>query len=166
MKLIITLGLFAILVIFGQAKKIDREVIQGFHFHAYYFQNNNRQLTAIKHFHDAVNHEVKNGTLGNCALGQVHRGPVGPHATGMFLTCCNVTSVGPAVSFFMKNHDEFPVLMHALTTSEKLDHSERAFWLGKSLPVDLDHIAEKLHETPTCPAEYDTWNHNDFFPEH
>lgn len=166
MKLIITLGLFAILAILGQTQRIDREVIQSYHFHTYYFQNNRRQLNAIKRFHDAVNHEVKNGALSNCALGQLHRGPVGPHATGMFLTCCNFTSVVPAVSFFMKNHDEFSVLMHALTTSERLDHSERAFWLGKSIPIDLDNTAEKLHETPTCPTVYDTWNQNDFFPEH
>lgn len=127
-------------------------VIQGFHFHTYFFQNNEKHQEEVRSLRQIIEREIKTGILGNCSLNHLNSGPVGPHTIGSFETCCNVSSVGHGVSFFMQNRGKFSILLHPLTTSEMKDHSERAFWLGQKLPLDLATLSHKLHETPICPV--------------
>lgn len=148
MKFVITFGLLAFVVSVCQAS----DVIYGYHFHTYYFQNNRDSKADVQKFRDLVHKEITTGSLRSCAMNRLNLGPRGPHPIGSFETCCNVTSLGPGVSFFMKNRGKFSVLLHPLTESEVLDHSERAFWLGQKLPLDFSILSHDLHGTPVCPT--------------
>ena len=145
MKLFVLLALSLVVV------ANSHEVIQGFHFHTYFLQKNMDEYRKILKIRDLVHNEITSGVMKDCAMGSLHRDPVGPHPIGMFLTCCNVTSVGNAVSFFMKHRTTSSVLLHALTTSELKDHTERAFWLGQSMPLDVAGMSNDLHEAEYCP---------------
>lgn len=77
--------------------------------------------------------------------------PIGPHVIGSYETCCNETVLNGAVSWFMQNHGNLSVLLHALTRYEVLDHTYRAFWLGQKLSLDLTPLSPDLGEEPICP---------------
>lgn len=125
--------------------------IWGFHFHTYYFPASQRAL--VNDFYSLVSSEIKpGGQLANCALNHLNIAPVGPHPIGSFETCCNATALPKAISFFMKNRGKFPILLHPLTTSEVIDHTQRAMWMGPKVPLDLTPLSEELHQTPHCPT--------------
>jgi len=147
MKFVIIFGLLAFVVAVCQAS----DVIYGYHFHTYYFQDNRHSKEDVQKFRDLVHKEITTGSLGTCSMNHLNLEPIGPHPIGSFETCCNVTSLGPGVSFFMKNHGKFSILLHPLTKSEVLDHSERAFWMGQKLLLDFSHLSSALHKTPVCP---------------
>lgn len=71
-------------------------------------------------------------------------GPVGPHPIGSYETCCNKTSISKALTWFMENHGNLSVLLHPLTRYEVLDHTDRAMFLGKQLPLDVSVLSEDL----------------------
>ncbi|RWR99476.1 hypothetical protein B4U79_18615 [Dinothrombium tinctorium] len=121
---------------FGSGKW-DLDTIHGFHFHSYFFQRNeNSTRTAL-----LLKQEVEK---------LIREVPRGPHPIGSFMTCCNATSAKKSLDFFMKNRRSLSVLIHPLTRYEVLDHSERAAWIGQSLPLDLTALSEHLEHEPTC----------------
>jgi DOPA 4,5-dioxygenase len=125
-------------------------VIQGFHFHTYFFQDNRESKADVQEFRKLVFREITTGFMRNCSMNHLNLKPIGPHPIGSFETCCNISSLGPGVSFFMKNHGKFPILLHPLTESEVLDHSDRAFWMGQKLPLDFSGLSPELHRID-CP---------------
>lgn len=132
------------------------EVIQGFHFHTYFFQNNAEESRRIQEVRDLVHKEIVSGRMGSCVMESLHKEPIGPHPIGMFNTCCNVSSVGTGVSFFMQYRGSLSVLLHPLTKSEYIDHTERPFWLGQSLPLDVSDLPHERHEVDHCGHYYNT----------
>ena len=141
-----------VLLVLGVSLAIEaHEVIQGYHFHTYFFQDNKDHARKAQGLRDLIHREITSGILGNCSMNHLNMNPIGPHPIGSWETCCNVSSVGPGVSFFMQKRGEFSVLLHPLTTSEVIDHSERAFWLGQKMPLDLQVLSPELHHTPICP---------------
>lgn len=44
----------------------------------------------------------------------------------------------------MQNHGNLSVLLHPLTRYEVLDHTHRAMFLGKELPLDVSVLSEDL----------------------
>ncbi len=44
----------------------------------------------------------------------------------------------------MQNHGNLSVLLHPLTRQELLDHTTRAMWLGKSMPLDISMLREDI----------------------
>jgi len=142
-------------VAFASVEAIEKEVpIFGFHFHTYFFQNNkNHQNEALK-LRSMIEEEIRNGTLTDCALNHLNMGPRGPHPIGSWETCCNISSVSNGVSFFMKHRGRFNVLLHPLTKSEVIDHTERAFWLGQRMSLDTSVLESDLPDFPTCPKYY------------
>jgi len=127
-------------------------VIHGFHFHTYFFQNNDDHTKGARSLREIIHQEIASGVLANCSMNHLNLNPVGPHPIGSWETCCNVTSVGPAVSFFMQNRGQFSVLLHPLTVSEVIDHTERAFWLGQRMPLDTHVLSNDHHTAQICPV--------------
>mgnify|MGYP002715450367 CR=1 FL=1 len=76
--------------------------------------------------------------------------PIGPHPIGSWETCCNYTALSRATSWFMQNRGNHSVLLHPLTRFEVVDHTDRAMWLGKSMPLDLTPLSPDLGTPDTC----------------
>ena len=76
----------------------------------------------------------------DCIVANYTEGPLGPHPIGQFVTCCNHTALSRATSWFMQNHKNLTVLLHPLTRYEIIDHTERAMWLGQSMPLDISAL--------------------------
>lgn len=70
--------------------------------------------------------------------------PVGPHPIGSFETCCNKTSISSGLTWFMENHGNLSILLHPLTRYEVIDHTHRAMFLGKPLPLDVSVLSSDL----------------------
>jgi len=145
MKAILVVAVFGFLT-----QVLCHEVSQGYHFHVYFIHTNKRQLEETIKIRDHVLQEIEEGFLPDCSLSSIIRKPIGPHTFGQFFACCNVSSVGNAVSFFMQNRGNQSILLHRLSESEVKDHNERAFWLGPAIPLDEDNLGEDLGYTPQC----------------
>ncbi|CAL8072087.1 unnamed protein product [Orchesella dallaii] len=130
----------------GQSLSQEELEIHGYHFHTYFFQTNERNTQEALAFRDAIQNQIDNGFLGNCRLNRVNLAPVGPHPIGSYETCCNKTSISPALTFFMENHGNLSILLHPLTRYEVMDHTHRAMFLGEKLPLDVSVLSEDLAE--------------------
>ncbi|RWS19318.1 hypothetical protein B4U80_14460, partial [Leptotrombidium deliense] len=143
---------------FAFNKDWDLDSIRAYHFHAYFFQHNNKSTAEALAFRHEVNQLIDSGYLGECTttcrLCRFYRGPDGPHPIGNFLTCCNSSSIKPALDFFAKNRGSLPVLVHPLTEREIDDHTNRAMWIGHSLPLDESFLEEVLEPIDICDKDW------------
>ena len=73
-------------------------------------------------------------------LGRVHDRPVGPHAKAMFQALFAPADFGRIVPWLMQHRDGLDILVHPDTGDDLSDHRDRAMWLGRSLPIDLDKL--------------------------
>lgn len=143
---VVLLSLLAIAVVESAVPSI-----WGFHFHTYYFIKSQKSEAGA--FYLKIRNEMQpNGALANCVLSRFSEGPIGPHPIAQFAACCNATALPNAIGFFMKNRGDFPILLHPLTHSEVVDHTDRAMWMGNKIPLDLTYLSPELHHTPICPA--------------
>lgn len=94
--------------------------------------------------------ELSTNVLAGCRINFLNLGPRGPHSIGSFETCCNTSAINPAQSFFMQNHGNLSVLLHPLTRYEVLDHTDRAMWMGKEIPLDVSTLSHDLVDIPLC----------------
>lgn len=94
--------------------------------------------------------ELTTTQLAGCRLNTVNYGPRGPHPIGSYETCCNASAISSAQSFFMQNHGDLSVLLHPLTRYEVLDHTTRAMWLGKDMPLDISVLRHDAGEADKC----------------
>lgn len=104
-------------------------------------------------FYDAVGRETTfNGSLAHCSRGRMWNETIGPHPIAQFTVCCNATSLPTAIGWYMKTRDrlQLPILLHPLTTSEAIDHTSRAMWMGPKVPLDENQLEKKLHHQPVC----------------
>ncbi len=85
-----------------------------------------------------------------CRLNHVNYGPRGPHPIGSYETCCNSSALSHGVSWFMQNRGNLSILLHPLTRWEIIDHTDRAMFLGQSLPLDLSVLSWDLGEPDKC----------------
>lgn len=94
--------------------------------------------------------QVKLGHLKHCSISQLNDVPFKILPTGSFTTCCNRTSLTPAVSWFMQMHGDLSVFVHPVTDEANLllDHTRRLMWLGHPVPLDLAGLP---HDAPACP---------------
>jgi len=92
----------------------------------------------------AIQDEIDKGFLANCRLNRINLGPRGPHPIGSYETCCNKTSISPALSWFMLNHGNLSILLHPLTRFEVRDHTDRSMFLGPRVPLDTSVLADDL----------------------
>lgn len=130
------------------------DIIHAYHFHTYFLQRNNVSVSDVRSLRQMITQEIESGDMRDCALNRLNMEPKGPHPIGSFETCCNATSLNSALSFFMREHGKFSVLLHPLTREEVKDHTERAFWMGLRQGLDLGALQPLLSRTPTCPVRY------------
>ena len=57
-------------------------------------------------------------------------------------------SFAAAFSWFTLHRGNLSVLVHPLTRHELLDHTERAVWMGDSVPLDLSQLSPLLDHVP------------------
>ncbi|CAG2115669.1 unnamed protein product [Medioppia subpectinata] len=132
----------------------NEEDISGYHFHTYFFQNNVQSSGHAERLRTRVETNIANGLLNACITSEVYYDPVGPHPVGMFITCCNKTSMTPALSWFVQNHGNLSVLIHPLTREVLADHTDKATFLGKSMPLDLPTLPPVVKQPLKCIPEH------------
>jgi len=125
----------------------DLTEIVGYHFHTYFFERNPEHTKSAVDFRDAVQEEITKGILEGCRLAPFWLGAAGPHPIGSFETCCNSSALSRSMSYFIQNRPfNLSILLHPLTRWEVRDHTERALWLGQSMPLDLTILEADLGE--------------------
>ncbi|CAO3647474.1 unnamed protein product [Cunninghamella blakesleeana] len=118
------------------------EEIKEWHFHIYFFQNNNHQKEAALALRNRVLSLVQLGFFEVVPLHRVNYGPIGPHTVGSYEVWCPTEYFARAFSYFTLNRGELSILIHPLTKYPLKDHSSRAVWLGPSFPLDLSALSE------------------------
>ena len=88
-------------------------------------------------FRDKVEDLIEQEYLSNCVNSRIYTDPAALHPIGNFITCCNDTSMHRALPWFMQNHGNLSVLLHPLTKMALSDHTDRAMFLGKVVPLDF-----------------------------
>eukprot|EP01084_Bolivina_argentea_P316860 549330_1 len=125
--------------------------IEEFHFHVYFFQNNNLSVNAARWIQQqliqkVINHEFLvvlvgiNDTilpaLNASAVPLFNMEPKGPHPCGSFEVWTAASYMHQVMSWFMMNRGEISVLLHPLTNNSVEDHTGRLMWLGTSYRID------------------------------
>ncbi|RWS20337.1 hypothetical protein B4U80_14289 [Leptotrombidium deliense] len=132
----------------------DDEEVFHFHFHTQFFQNNNESVKTATALRQRVNQLISNGYLrhcsNNCPFCGFYTGPIAEFTVGVFLTCCNKSSVANALEFFSKNRGPLSVFVHPITLHPIEDHTRRGMWMGPSIPLDLSKLPVVRDPPPTC----------------
>jgi len=136
----------------AHAPGVATAVIREYHFHVYFFQNNEQSVADARRMQDAVLDAVRRKDLVVVTSGMTqddlpgletceptpnfNLGPVGPHPIGSFEIWVPYEHLAAAMSLVMLNRGETSVLLHPLSDNCVEDHVGRAMWLGPSLPLD------------------------------
>ena len=106
-----------------------------FHSHAYFDHTAPERLAAARAFMDLIER-----TFAETPHVEVHSlipFPAGPHPRGSFEVLFTRDAFAEYVTWLMFMRPEgIDILVHPLTLSQALDHTERAFWLGAPLGID------------------------------
>jgi DOPA 4,5-dioxygenase len=129
------------------------EEIKEFHFHVYFFPNNPASRESAHKLRQKIGSLAKQGFFHPIAdhASSLCDGPVGPHPIPMFGVWCPKEYFSRMFSWFILNHGEHSVLIHPLTKEELKDHSERASWIGKPVPLNTSKLDSML---AAIPAQY------------
>jgi len=98
----------------------------SFHAHVY-FEPGRREQAAALRSEIASRFDVQ--------IGRLHDRPVGPHPLPMFQVAFSVAQFAEFVVWLMQRRKGLPVLIHAETGDDLVDHTEHLFWLGEPLPL-------------------------------
>jgi aromatic ring-cleaving dioxygenase len=85
-------------------------------------------------------------------LGTVWDKPVGPHSRAMYQVAFPPDLFGTLVPFLMLNAGGLSVLLHPNTRNMRRDHIDDAVWIGRSLPLDGEILAEENEAELAGPA--------------
>ncbi|KAJ1921476.1 hypothetical protein IWQ60_006751 [Tieghemiomyces parasiticus] len=114
--------------------------IAAYDIHVYFDHTNVDQTQIAQQFHA---HIAK--TFPNLRLFGLCRGPVGPHATGMFQGIIGTPEeFGVVVPWLTLNRRGLSILLHPHTGDDVADHSIYAIWIGEQMPINLD-VLRRLH---------------------
>ncbi|CAG2113678.1 unnamed protein product [Medioppia subpectinata] len=131
----------------------SEEDINGYHFHTYFYQNNVQSSGHAERLRNRIETNIANGLLNECITSQIYAQPRGPHPVGNFITCCNKTSMTSALSWFVQNHGNLSVLVHPLTRHVVSDHTDKAMFLGQTVPLVLSTLPVFENEPRICIPE-------------
>jgi DOPA 4,5-dioxygenase len=111
-----------------------------FHAHTYFDHTSVERTEEARAFRDSIATAFE----GNAHV-EVHSfvaQPVGPHPRGSFEVLFTRDAFVELVPWLMFSRPEgMDVLIHPLTKSQSLDHSQRALWLGRPVEVDRAMLA-------------------------
>ncbi|CAG8573157.1 6522_t:CDS:2 [Diversispora eburnea] len=123
-----------------QREPIEEELeeIKEFHFHVYFFQRDSAvklrekiiKLTNKGFFHP-VPYRITNFTPGS------------------YEVWCPKEYFSRVYSWFILHRGIHSVLIHPLTKDQLLDHTDRAVWMGSSVPLDTRWLRPVLPKTPS-----------------
>ncbi|KAF9407049.1 hypothetical protein BGZ94_002844 [Podila epigama] len=132
--------------------------VKEYHFHLYYYQNNAKSRESAIAIRNKLGDLIDQGyvtVVPQNVPGGIFPGPVGPHVIGSFEVWCPIESFARLFSWFTLNRGKHSVLVHPLTREQLLDHTDRAIWMGQSIPLDFDIFKQDvLDEIPLEYPEY------------
>ncbi|KAJ3271556.1 hypothetical protein HDV01_006518 [Terramyces sp. JEL0728] len=117
-------------------------IIKEFHFHTYWFLHDKKTQEKAQELFS----KVQKASFGKPL--RLNYEPVGPHPIGSFETWVPIEYFAQAYSFFTLNRGDLSVLLHPLTREQQRDHTERAVWLGKPIPLKVDELPELSDAEP------------------
>ncbi|MCJ1440834.1 MAG: hypothetical protein MMC23_001320 [Stictis urceolatum] len=111
----------------------------GFDVHIYYYQENAEQKNYAEELWSRIRYEFP-----ELRVYRLWDKPIGPHTLAMFeVNLFTPAQFGAFVSWLVIHRGPLPALLHPNTDEEERDHTQRATWLGREVPLDLS-IFRKL----------------------
>ncbi len=105
--------------------------IKGYHIHIYCKPE---QVELAQSIRESMLSELKVIE----GAGPVRSGPVGPHPLPMFEAWFQPEGLSQVLLWIQQHRQGLPVLIHALTGDDYLDHTRHALWIGEELKLNLD----------------------------
>lgn len=111
------------------------------HAHAYFPYDTDTEQQAGNDFRSQLQSEFAGDNQVN--IGAIARKPVGPHPLPQFEIAFTTPKLAEVVPWLMFNRpDTFSILVHPFTEKLVEDHTCRAVWIGKQLPMILTILAK------------------------
>ena len=111
------------------------------HAHAYFPYDSSAEQQAGNAFRNQLNSEFAEDNQVN--IGAIAKKPVGPHPLPQFEIAFTTEKLAEVVPWLMFNRpDTFSILVHPFTEKLVEDHTCRAVWIGKQLPMTLTTLAK------------------------
>ncbi|RUS29214.1 DOPA-like domain-containing protein [Jimgerdemannia flammicorona] len=126
----------------------EEEEIKEFHFHVYFFQNNEENRKSAEELREKILKLVDKGFFHIVPLWRINQQPIGPHTIGSYEVWAPKEHFSRAYSWFLLHRGVHSVLIHPLTREARRDHHERAAWLGTPVPLDLSQLPVFTIELP------------------
>lgn len=79
-------------------------------------------------------------------LGRLHERPVGPHPDFSCQLAFEPDLFAQLVPWLMMNRGDLVVFVHPLTGNDRVDHRDRALWMGAVRPLDLSVLSDTQDE--------------------
>ncbi|TGZ83477.1 hypothetical protein EX30DRAFT_338099 [Ascodesmis nigricans] len=119
---------------------IDNGRRGGFDVHVYFNSNNPSEKIFAHELWSRIRYEFP-----ELRIYQIWDRPIGPHVTAMFeVNLFTPAQFGAFVPWLVVNRGPLSALVHPNTGDDVRDHSQRATWLGKEVPVDLGLLKELI----------------------
>lgn len=132
-------------------KQVLAEEIKEYHFHVYFFQSHASANSGWRDYAEKLYHQIKELSKAGffqVVLGKFFTEPIGPHPTGSFEVWVPKEHFSRTYSWFTLHRGPLSVLIHPLTRDEFKDHTERAVFMGQSLPLDPALMSQELDKVP------------------
>jgi DOPA 4,5-dioxygenase len=114
------------------ANPLSTSNIRGYHAHVYFSQATIEQARTLCQ---------AAGAQFDVVMGRVHEKPVGLHPDWSCQLAFRPAVFGQLVPWLALYRSGLVVLVHPISDSELLDHSDRAMWLGAVRPLDLSVLS-------------------------
>ncbi|EAQ85018.1 hypothetical protein CHGG_09032 [Chaetomium globosum CBS 148.51] len=137
---------------------LDNGIKGGFDIHIYYFQNNPEQSEYARALRERIRREFP-----ELRVYALWDRPIGPHPVAMFeVSVHSPAQFGAVVAWLAVWRGPLSVLVHPNTTEpesdlpphdrERRNHTDRAIWMGKRLPLDLSIFRPKTSAAAAAAA--------------
>jgi len=115
---------------------------RGFDFHVYYNHTSPEDTEYAKQLHARFAREFP-----ELPVYRLWDRPIGPHPTAMFqLNTFTPHQTGAVFAWLVVNRGPCDVFVHPNTGDEYKDHAERASWIGKPWPLNLEMLKQFLRQ--------------------
>ena len=131
----------------------------GFDIHVYFLQTDDYEVTFARELHERIRRECKAPSTHACPfppssnltdsslpfsavpelrIYPLFERPIGPHPQGMFeVNVFTPHQFGAFVSWLVINRGPLSALVHPNTGDDVRDHTQRATWMGREVPLSL-----------------------------
>ncbi|CAG8617118.1 10218_t:CDS:2, partial [Ambispora gerdemannii] len=134
-------------LIVNGTEEAEAEEIKEWHFHVYFFQNNEKSKASALVLRQKIIELTREGFF-YPVPSSVNMAPLGPHPIGSYEVWCPKEHFNRVFSWFVLHRGQHSVLVHPLTVEEIKDHTEREVWMGTPMPLDTERLHERLPQVP------------------